>query len=308
MAAGPYPTKAQFLAQTARIDALEQNPGGGGGYSEIMRLGMPFAPSPTGDVIDAIGFEFVSALSTTVTAVRLWARLPDDAANDQVEANVRLIVNDDDLSNIPITVRKGAFAEVTAYLAGPVTIAADDRVGVVLQNSAPGGSPHLLGGYTEAGGEYYGIGYQELTGYLTNVSVSEPLSYVRVAHADTGDTYPALQLLSTTGTPQLLPHATFRRTFGTPDGAQPAGWTLRDGRTSWGTLPAVVDEFEGRLYEAPLWPVDPATTAKDPFGTYVPVVTSADQIGRRRMAWVNGQLMVTDAQGNPSVVMFATPE
>lgn len=295
----PLVPKSKHVALEQRVTNIEQSPGGsGGGYSEILKLGRPYPPSPADDVIDAIGFEFTASVDATVNAVRLWTRLPDDAANRQVEANVRLIVNDDDRSNIPITVHKGEFAEATAFLVEPVTITAGDRVGVVIQNYNPGRTPQLLGTYTEAGDDYYGVGYQALSGWFTNVSVGEPLSYTRVAHADTGDTYPAAQLLSTVGAPELLPHALFRRTFGSAQGAQGDGWWLRDGRANLGTLPAVLVQYDGQLYQSQLWPVNPSPATNDPFGAYIPKVGNVSKLGPRSLAWVNGQLLAVSPDGS----------
>lgn len=297
--------KSKHTALEQRVVTLEQNPGGGSaGYTETVTLGAQYRPRPNDDVLDVMGYEFTSSVAATITAIRFWARLPPDSAQVFKDAYVRVFLNDDDRSNIPVKVYRGTtFVEALVFLAEPVSVAVGDRVGFALQTYVAGSTPQLLGTYTEAQFDYYGFGYDALNGWIMNASVSEdPVTYVRTPHSETGDVYPVVQFLTTSGRQaDPFPHGRFRRVVADPaaetqqNGRE--GWSLRDGSPTDGTLPGVMVEYNGRIYEALLYPVDLVASPTDPTGLYVPRLAQAAGLTERRMAWVNGQLLAMSPDG-----------
>ncbi|WP_155300967.1 hypothetical protein [Deinococcus kurensis] len=278
---------AEFSGRYADLTGAPDG-GVGGGYSETVLFGPPLPPLPTGDAIPTRGLEFVAGTPGTVNAVRFWARLEAASTRPTWELNAELIVNDQFRSSVPVTLTRGRWTQVTAPLSAPVPIETGDRIGVVLQS--PQEVPELLGTYIEAGDDYYALGYAALNGYIDNLSVSEPITYVRTPDADTGGTYPAAQLLTTTGTPPGLPHAPYPTLTGTA-----GAWALVDGRPASGSVPAVQALYDGRIYRAPLWPDAPS--GNDPHGAYVPRVADYTTLRPREWAWWNGNLVVCDPSG-----------
>ncbi|AWT34502.1 hypothetical protein DM785_02285 [Deinococcus actinosclerus] len=268
----------------------------GGGYSETVLFGPPLPPLPSGDAIPTRGLEFVAGTPGTVNAVRFWARLEAASTRPTWELNAELIVNDQFKSSVPVTLTRGRWTQVTALLTTPVPIETGDRIGVVLQS--PQEVPELLGTYIEAGDDSYALGYAALNGYIDNLSVTEPITYVRTPDGDTGGTYPAAQLLTTTGTPPSLPHAPYPTLTGTG-----GAWALVDSRPGDGGLPAVQALYDGRIYRAPLWPDAPS--GNDPHGLYLPQVAAGTTLPPRRLAWRGGQVIATDASGAETVLSGA---
>ncbi|AWT34590.1 hypothetical protein DM785_02735 [Deinococcus actinosclerus] len=278
---------AEFSGRYSDLDGAPDG-GAGGGYSETVLFGPPLPPLPTGDAIPTRGLEFVAGTPGTVNAVRFWARLEAASTRPTWDLNAELIVNDQFKSSVPVTLTRGRWTQVTALLTTPVPIETGDRIGVVLQS--PQEVPELLGTYIEAGDDYYALGYAALNGYIDNLSVTEPITYVRTPDGDTGGTYPAAQLLTTTGTPPGLPHAPYPTLTGTG-----GAWALVDGRPTSGSLPAVQALYDGRVYRAPLWPDAPS--GNDPHGAYVPRVANYTTLRPREWAWWNGNLVVCDPSG-----------
>lgn len=300
MPAGPYPTQAQFLEQKARIDNLEQTSGGGGGggYSETLVFGNTDPASPTGDVLPTRGLEFEASVTGTVNAIRFWARLAPSSPRPSWQLDAQLIINDAFKASVPVRLTRGRWAELTVRIPER-TITGGDRVGVVLQS--PQELPELLGRYVEAGNENRALGYGQLNGYIDGLSVSAPITYQRTPHANTGETYPVLHLLQVTGIPDLLPHDRFRQVTGTGD-----VWNLVDARMADQGLPAVEAVLDGQSYRAVLWPDDP--TGVDPTGAYVPWLPTIAAVGARRMAWVDGQLIVRDPYGTAYIATLTPAE
>jgi hypothetical protein len=288
---------AEFSGLYSDLTGAPVGGGSGSSYSETVLFGNPTPPSPTGDAIQTRGLEFVASVSGTVNAVRFWARLEAGSTRRTAELNAELIVNDDFRSSVPVTVARGRWTQVTAPLVTPVPIVSGDRVGVVLQSLQE--LPELLSAYVEANDDYYALGYGQLNGYIDNLSVSEPITYTRTPDGDTGGSYPALQLLTTSGIAPTLPHGTYPAVTGTA-----GAWALVDSRPADGAVPAVQALYDGRIYRAPLWPDAPSGT--DPHGAYVPQVADYTTLRPREWAWWQGNLVVCDP-GGTTYTLTLTP-
>lgn len=284
---------AEFSGLYSDLTGAPVDGPGGSSYSETVLFGNPTPPSPGGDAIQTRGLEFVASVGGTVNAVRCWARLEAGSSRRTAELNAEIIINDHFRSSVPVTLARGRWAQVTAPLATPVPIAAGDRVGVVLQSLQE--LPELLSTYVEANDDYYALGYGQLNGYIDNLSVSEPITYVRTPDGDTGGSYPALQLLTTSGTAPTLPHARYPAVTGTA-----GAWALVDSRPADGAVPAVQALHDGRIYRAPLWPDAPS--GDDPDGLYLPQVPAGTTLLPRRLAWRGGQVIATDATGLETIL------